>query len=331
MEDGLLQLLFFAFIIVASMVDAATRNKKKKERMEQMEREEASEAGGEGGVAAPPRRTPDRRPQGAEASGEDTADSMLPDDLWSILTGQDPSTRRRSTSSGEGGASRGASGQEAGGPGREGAPDSPVPGWSRSDPDPLERPHIPMPVPSDRISKYGPPGGEGLTPQRQTGSPDDPEHGAEEVQSGASDDTRRSSRWMSGLEERETRDPAGSEGWSAGSERATSSERWSGGVAGRPEVVELSLEEPWAYMEDITAGEIGEGVGGLGTGLGDSGPAATPGGPARVQVRGRKGASPYTRLLTQGREEALREAIVLREVLGEPVGWRDGSDIPGLK
>lgn len=321
MEDGLIQLLFFAFVIVASIIDAATRNKKKRERIEEMEREEAMERG-EGGVAAPSRRT--RQSQGAEASGEDSADSMLPDDLWSILTGQDPSTRRRPTASAPPG--EGASGEEGGGGG--GHPDSPVPEWSRSDPEPSERPHLSTPVPSDRMSKYGPPGGEDLTPQRQISNRDESGTGA--ASPGTSDESRRSEQWMSGLEDREVRDPAGSDRWAAGSERATASDRWSGGIAGRPEVVELSLDEPWEYLEDITAGEIGEGTGGLGEGLGDGDPSTTRGRSAGG-LPGRKGTSPYTRLLTQGREEALREAIVLREVLGEPVGWRDGSDIPGLK
>lgn len=107
MDNGLLQLLFLGLLILASVFDAVGRRRKRRRRMEEMEREEAA-GHGEGagvGTSAPwpadpgsvpeeastpsPRETP--APAGARTGGRETADSMVPDDLWAILTGEERS------------------------------------------------------------------------------------------------------------------------------------------------------------------------------------------------------------------------------------------------
>lgn len=81
-----------------------------------------------------------------------------------------------------------------------------------------------------------------------------------------------------------------------------------------------TLDEPWDRFEDISKGEILEGEGRVQTSV-DT--AARPG---RVRSSSRKGASPYASMLQSGRREDLRRAIVLREVLGRPVGFREPGD-----
>ena len=107
MEDGLFQLLFLGLLILASVFDAAGRRRKRRRRMEEMEREEVAgdgEGAGSGTSARWPADpgsvpeqadTPSRRetpaPAGARTGGSETADSMVPDDLWAILTGEERS------------------------------------------------------------------------------------------------------------------------------------------------------------------------------------------------------------------------------------------------
>ena len=98
MDDGLFQLLFLGVLILASVFDAATRGRRRRRRMEEMEREEQAEAAGEvGGAATTTARRrrnlprPQPSPEGADTAGErEMADSMVPDDLWAVLTGQRP-------------------------------------------------------------------------------------------------------------------------------------------------------------------------------------------------------------------------------------------------
>lgn len=73
------------------------------------------------------------------------------------------------------------------------------------------------------------------------------------------------------------------------------------------------MAEPWGQLEDISQGEIGDGRGAV-QGAVELGEGA----------RRRQGASdsPYVRLVSTGRQEDLKAAIVLREVLGAPVGAR---------
>lgn len=107
MEDGIFQLLFLGLLILASVFDAVGRRRKRRRRMEEMEREEAAGDGegvGSGTSARWPADpgsvpeeagTPSQRetpaPVGTRADGRETADSMVPDDLWAILTGEERS------------------------------------------------------------------------------------------------------------------------------------------------------------------------------------------------------------------------------------------------
>ena len=95
MDNGFFQLLFFAFLILASIFDGVSRRRKRRRRVEEMEREEAG--GGEDGPGSgpssfpePARSLPDSVPArtGAPSSERETADSMVPDDLWTVLTGE---------------------------------------------------------------------------------------------------------------------------------------------------------------------------------------------------------------------------------------------------
>jgi len=94
MDDGLFQLLFFGVLILASIFDAATRRRRRRQKMQDMEVEESaeppadSEVYGEDITIEPP----DVRQPTAPGPGREreTADSMVPADLWAILTGPDP-------------------------------------------------------------------------------------------------------------------------------------------------------------------------------------------------------------------------------------------------
>ncbi len=95
MDDGVFQLLFFALLILATVFDGVSRRRKRRRRAEEMEREE--EAGGDDGLGSgpsspgPARSLPGSAPDRTEApsSERETADSMVPDDLWAILTGEE--------------------------------------------------------------------------------------------------------------------------------------------------------------------------------------------------------------------------------------------------
>jgi hypothetical protein len=120
----------------------------------------------------------------------------------------------------------------------------------------------------------------------------------------AAPETRRSARWMEGLEEETSGEP----------ERPTLA-----GTRVRP-VLEpppgsSSMEEPWGELEDITRGEIGDGRGAVQGALELEG-----------AVRVGASRSPYVRLLTSGKREDLRAAVVLQEVLGPPVGSRGDQE-----
>jgi len=129
MPDGLFQLFFIILIVAASVMDAVARNRKKKERMEEMERAEAEEGGPEleedsGGILTTDSgdrdwsETSSRGKQGrtsddlqpysfggetkepeeeAQPAPRETADAMVPDDLWAILTGESRAPREKET------------------------------------------------------------------------------------------------------------------------------------------------------------------------------------------------------------------------------------------
>jgi hypothetical protein len=124
------ELLFVLFFLLASVLDAVGRSRKKRERIEEMEREEQADAegpvtiarGGTGqvpsGTRAPskprapvepraPSRTRAPSPERAsprtmepyrtkaETPPRETADSMIPSELWEILTGVPAPSRPR--------------------------------------------------------------------------------------------------------------------------------------------------------------------------------------------------------------------------------------------
>ncbi len=336
--DGLFELLFIAVFILAAIFDAVARSRGKRRRMEEMEAAEEEAADGmdlpsgdtatsqgsrESSREAARARREERREarrreweqrreeaearkgaaeaerrgrdvgreagsgtgsgEGAEAgAGErETADAMVPDDLWAILTGQPRAPRTPESSPRE---AQGEAPRDAGG---SGAPGTEAP---RTDP-----PSRVGAGTSPPLSRPGP------------GAPSSPP------------ETRRSSRWMEGV---------GGRG---------DSDRWSRG-ASQPEE-RIGAEErraydlppsPWGAMEDISAGEISDGGGRVQTAGPD--PDEPRGRGRRPSIHagayakgaaGAEGAGRYTRLLTGANLEDLRTAIVLREVLGTPVGFRD--------
>lgn len=229
MGEELFTILFILFFILASVLDAVGRRRKKKRRIEQMEREEGESRGG---VA--PDAKEDERPR-------ETAETMVPEDLWAILTGQDPSARPEE--------------------------DEEVPSAA----EPPREPHIPTPVPDDRMSSP-----ETRAARREPQEEEPPE-------------TRRTARWMEGTVGR------------------GESDRWA-----------ESMDEPWDDLEDITAGDLTE-PGGAPAGP-DAPARPLPPPPGRRRPRAR---SAYVDLLTRGNVEDLRKAMVLREVLDRPVGFRE--------
>lgn len=280
MEEGLLQILFILFFIVAAIFDAVARSRGKGRRVEEMEAEDGTqdvEATAEAD-RADPEGAKRRRAERAEARWErmeqerrdrrkahrdsepvgqgrgeaeteperQTADSMVPEDFWAILTGQTPPS-------------------------------------SRPEPE-MEHHEMEPQLEAEEASM----------PERE--SPREPRIQGPPVE------TRRSSRWMEGVGGRED------------------SSRWTEGVEEEEKKRVYTLPpEPWEALEDITAGEISDGRGRVQESVEGTAGAGAEG---RQQRRG-SGRGTYTRLLETGEIEDLRKAIVLREVLGGPVGFRE--------
>ena len=73
------------------MFDAATRRRRRRQKMEEMEREEGTVGSEQEGGAVAAGAQNSGRTAAPEPSGKrETADSMVPADLWQILTGQQP-------------------------------------------------------------------------------------------------------------------------------------------------------------------------------------------------------------------------------------------------
>jgi hypothetical protein len=300
MEEGFLTLMFILFMVAASIMDAVGRRKKKQRRMEEMEAEEEAQMEGrasrpvsrqQGDRSEPsqPEAYRQRRPEGdsrardtgpsttttpgggpqAEERDPESAETMVPEDLWAILTGQPPREREPQRTQ----------------PRREGARSGDDQGSGRSpSTDPGPDPQIPVPVPQDRMST-GASKGSGAGSKEE-----DPP-------------TRRSSRWMEG-----TRGRGESESWSAGG-AIQEEEREAYGLA----------EEPWGPIEGIASADLTEAGEGEIQQVSD-GAAFQTSRPGRRQT---SADTRYTRLLTTGDVEDLRKAIVLREVMGPPVAFRD--------
>jgi hypothetical protein len=280
MDEGFFTLLFIFFMILVSVMDAVGRKKKKQRRMEQMEQaeEESSADRGRGGVdrgdaRAPTaaRNVPGSEGDVAEGSDRETADAMVPEDFWAILTGQPRPEKPEAEVPAEMGSRSGDSGERGGFAGVP-LPETDQMG-RRSEPAPPEEPRIPAPVPGGRMSSSA--------SQRQT--PD-------------AAPTRRSARWMEGVDE-------------AAQDRGTGDL-----IQAEEALVYADMDEPWDDLEDITAGDLTteDKPSGARPGSGARKPRPRRGGPAR----------PYTEFLESGNVEDLRKAIVLREVLGRPVAFR---------
>jgi hypothetical protein len=130
--------------------------------------------------------------------------------------------------------------------------------------------------------------------------------------------TRRSSRWMEGVSEADR--PRGAESTvAAGSMPRRTTTRAASAASGRDSAPGAVQGEPWGGLPDITAGEIGA--------------APAPGAPGarrgaltgRVRGPGRRGTGSAAAgfQLVGGSVSSLRSAIILREVLGPPLGGQD--------
>ncbi|TVP42118.1 MAG: hypothetical protein EA350_17480 [Gemmatimonadales bacterium] len=283
--EGLFQLLILVFFIAASIFDAVGRNRKKKEQKDRMEEEEQAEqgtpqvrpgtrrprptareresGGGTEGVRPRPMEGRRKAPTG-EAEPRTTADQMIPEDFWAVLTGQAPAQR-----------------------------------------DEVQVEREPTPEP-DRKSDREPAGISAYNPE--------PYVGIGTVSDAEDTATRRSSRWMEGLDQEEDRRAREVQ------QRAERQVPVTAAPVSFPRRAD-PMDEPWGELEDISSGEIGDGRGAV-QGAVDLG----AGGGSR-----RFGAteSPYVKLVASGRQEDLKAAIVLREVLGAPVGSRPASEAPG--
>jgi hypothetical protein len=283
--DGLFQILILVFFVVASIFDAVARNRKKQEQKDRMDQEEAAEQGAPAvrpGTRRPPSTAREResggreqvrgRPQPSEgprkapvgeAEPRTTADQMIPEDFWAVLTGQAPVEREEVRVERE--------------PHRE-----------------------PTREPAE-VAAYTPKPWAGMDRTADTEESEEPE-------------TRRSSRWMEGLGKEEDRRALES---AQRADRQVPVTAVAAPVPRRPD----PMDEPWGEMEDISRGEIGDGRGAVQGAVDLMGDAGSR----------RYGAteSPYVRLVASGRQEDLKAAIVLREVLGAPVGSRPASEGPG--
>jgi hypothetical protein len=298
--DGLFQILIIGLFIVASIFDAVTRGKKKQEQKDRMKAEEAREAGEGTTRPRPPRPAPGTAPPRPSGAGT----TIRPPDR--ARGGEDA---REPVGSGRAKAPTGAPKAEE----RRTAADELIPEdfWAiltgqaparrepepeaegrALEPEPPVRPEVPVPVPSDRYS-----GPRGRMSTREKGKPAaksvpvrTPEVSTPTVSDPDSLPTRRSSRWMEGL----------------GKGKA---------APRRPD----PMDEPWGRFEDISKGEISDGEGSVQG-------AVDLDGHGDAQLRAGVSDSPHVRLLASGRKEDLRSAIVLREVLGTPVGARGRED-----
>jgi len=294
MEDGLFQFIFILMIVIASVVDAIARSRRKRGRIEEMEKDEAQE-GAEDALpedaevgAGPPR--PQRRKEpalegrsGSGSTGEgvsgprgrempeyespssqgskkperdgETADRMVPADLWAILTGQPP-------------------------PGQDPLPQSAPPPEDEAREHDAPRPappptrDRPAPAPTGRDGVRTEPAGKGTQPRswrRPSASPPVPSSKRRPVPEDLDD------------------------------------------VFG-------TLEEPWGDIPDIREGEISDDGEPTDRSRAEDEPGKKPHAP-RPQRTGSLGAR-SREWLRSGNRDDLRKAIVLREVLGPPVGSR---------
>ncbi len=307
--EGMFQLLIIVVFIVASIIDAVARNRKRQEQKDRLDREEEGEgvftADGATGAARPG--APEGRRKapmpGGRRSREETGSAARRE------PGAGASKGRPGRPSPAGAGSRSES--------RRTAADEMIPEdfWAiltgqapkRQAPaedageDPPVVPHIPAPVPSDR---YEDPDSTAEADRDYARSPASLPRAEGATAPDPAAPTRRSARWMEGL----GKEPRAASGRAAEPRPSTFPRAFD------------PMAEPWGQFEDISKGEIGDGRGRT------QGEADTEAGPRR-----RAGAtdSPYVRLVAGGTTEDLRSAVVLREVLGTPVAARDRGDAIG--
>ncbi|TVP77366.1 MAG: hypothetical protein EA352_03880 [Gemmatimonadales bacterium] len=361
--DGLFELIFILVFIVAAVLDATARRRKKKRRMDDMESEDKGPSGRPAtrGEAPEGASSSSGSPVGAgsgagsggsgggsasrSGSDRETADSMVADDFWAILTGQpreQPSggdqgegevmVRRedgryvpRSVAEAEGwsyelpegegaGASSG-TGPGTGGEGRglagEGRSTRARAGEARRSEALGEGRGQQGEGRGDGVGAYGGPSaggyGAGASGDAAADRPAD------------ASDRRRMADWDDRGRRGELEPPK-----DANIPMPLPGDRYSAGADDELARQEAELfgaqAEPWKDMDDISDGEIADGRGGVGDDE-DDGPAT---GPLRRARRG--GAGRYTRLLESGSMEDLRKAVVLREVLDQPLSLRAGVE-----
>ncbi len=275
MEEGLLTLIFIVFMVVASILDAVGRRRKKQRRMEEMEGADDQGVEASPGMEGRPTASTgtDTESWRTESDSRETAETMVPEDFWAVLTGQEletrpppePETSGRAEPAGPG--SYGEDGREEARPGDLFGRDDL---GRRGDPDPPKEPRIPAPVPDDRFStdEYSRPGGS--------------------ADSGP--------QWGKARQEPQE----------------------TGAIGDEEDRVYAQPPEPWGDLTDISSGDLSDDPEGqvLATGA--------PGAPGRPSARRRgAGRGRYSRLLETGDIEDLRKAVVLREILDRPVGFRD--------
>jgi hypothetical protein len=289
--EGLFQLVIIGVFIVASVVDAVSRGKKRGEQ-----------EGTEKGTGTKGRPSSARTPTGTVRGGTPGGRRKAP-------TGERSSAEPAPGASGEG---------------RRTAAEEMIPqdfwavltGQAPAEPEPggeagsaagtgsgTRAPTKAAPAAGDRKAKAAKPS----TGHAEAGQPG----------------TRRSARWMEGLEVEPPRAEPGTRAMPAPPAQAPHTARPTPAAVGAPGRRPADpMAEPWGDFEDISAAEIGDGRG------------ATQG---SVALGGLEGAtrrpgvtdSPYVGLLATGRRKDLRSAVVLREVLGTPVGARGPGEGPG--
>ena len=313
--EGLFQILIILFFIVASIFDAVSRNKKKQEQKDRMESEEAAEGSAVEGMDARPGSPgrPPPRPRPTPMEGRRKAPTGEP--------------APRTTASGPAGSRRTASQESSS---RETA-DQMIPEdfWAvlTGQAPARKAPKAPKaPVPEEAGTEgwnVTAEAGRSESARWEAGASVSGSRGAETAPDEGATSTRRSSRWMEGLD-------ADEEGRRAGGERrpvpAASSRSFPKAPPPPPRPVSPfgrradPMDEPGGDLEDISRGEIGDGRGAM--------QGAVDLGGAGARRRGAS-ASPFVRLVASGRQEDLQSAIVLREVLGTPVASRSVSEAPG--
>lgn len=301
MDEGLFQLLFILFILFLAFADVLGRGRKRQRRREEMEREEGEGAPWEpedpeewGGFEPPgPEggRTPTAEAEptsGAGAEGSGTAADMIPSDIWEEMTGRT---------------------SEAGS--RAEAPSPHPPSGERgpgAPPEPPRAPHEDVP----RDFPEAPPTPHGEVPREFPGPTPSPHRDVPRDFPGPPPSPHERSSQRRG--EQGAGAPVGREGRGSGGEgRGTGQEGRGARQEGRgPErgAEDGGTEVPHVPDErELRRRAMAEERGRAGAG----------------RSRPRRGGVLGSELIPRGDPQAFRKAVVYREVLGPPVGFRPGG------